>query len=231
MRKWWPLSTGVSGCQRASTDVNGRQRASRGVKGRQRASAGISRRQQASAGVSGRQRVSTGWVSTTTPKVVFTVDNLVIIVLLLSLWLCHHRLSQATTPSRNSGHHWRCMTREYPFEGNYGASTNTQSERLWKRTVRNAERRTRGLCLSPQALANWFQSLTSNSDCCYHGLSVATAPRSCSYQRPLAEKAAGWICKFSAREEFFTRTSQQPLTGSPRYWTYFEQAGTNGTPT
>jgi len=30
---------------------------------------------------------------------------------------------------------------------------------------------------------------------------------------------------------FFTRTSQQPLTGSHRCWTCFEQAGTNGTPT
>ena len=29
----------------------------------------------------------------------------------------------------------------------------------------------------------------------------------------------------------FTRTSQQPQTGSHRCWTYFEQAGTNGTPT
>jgi len=69
---------------------------------------------------------------------------------------CQHRLSQATTPSMNSGHHWQCMAREHPFEGNYGASTNTQSETLWKRTVENAKRRTRGLCLSPRALANWF---------------------------------------------------------------------------
>jgi len=37
---------------------------------------------------------------------------------------CQHRLSQATTPSTNSGHHWQCMAREHPFEGNYGASTN-----------------------------------------------------------------------------------------------------------
>jgi len=42
---------------------------------------------------------------------------------------CQHRLSQATTPSTNSGHHWQCMAREHPFEGNYGASTNKQSER------------------------------------------------------------------------------------------------------
>jgi len=55
--------------------------------------------------------------------------------------------------------------------------------------------------------------------------------RSYSCRRPLAEKATGWICKFSAREEFFMQTSQQPLTGSHGYWTYFEQAGTNGTPT
>ena len=42
---------------------------------------------------------------------------------------CQHRLSQATTPSTNSGHHWQCMAREHPFQGNYGASTNKQSER------------------------------------------------------------------------------------------------------
>ena len=35
---------------------------------------------------------------------------------------------QATTPPTNSEHHWQCMAREHPFEGNYGASTNTQSE-------------------------------------------------------------------------------------------------------
>jgi len=28
----------------------------------------------------------------------------------------------------NSGHHWQCMAREHPFEGNYGASTITQSD-------------------------------------------------------------------------------------------------------
>ena len=60
-----------------------------------------------------------------------------------------------------------------------------------KTTVGNAKRGTRGLCLSPQALADWFKSLTSNSDCCYHRLSVATVLPSYSYQRPLAEKAAG----------------------------------------
>jgi len=43
---------------------------------------------------------------------------------------CQHRLLQATTPSTNSGHPWQCMAREHPSEGNYGASTNTQSERL-----------------------------------------------------------------------------------------------------
>ena len=37
---------------------------------------------------------------------------------------CQHCLSQATTPSMNSGHHWRCMAKEHPFKGNYGASTN-----------------------------------------------------------------------------------------------------------
>ena len=37
-----------------------------------------------------------------------------------------HRLSQAKTPSTNSRHDWQCMAREHPFEGNYGASTNTQ---------------------------------------------------------------------------------------------------------
>jgi len=129
-------------------------------------------------------------------------------------------------PSTNSGHHWQCMAREHPFEGNYGAS-----QTLWKRTVGNAKRRKRGLCFSPRALANWIKSLTSNSDCCYQQLSVATSLHAYSYQRPLAEKAAGWICKFSAREEWFTRTSQQPLTGSHRRWSYFEQAGTDGTPT
>ena len=102
---------------------------------------------------------------------------------------------------------------------------------LWKRTVGDPKRRTRGLSLSPRALANWFWSLTSNSDCCYHQLSVVTVLRYYSYQRPLVEKAAGWICKFSARKEFFTRTSHQPVTGSHQCWTYFEQAGTNGTPT
>ena len=35
------------------------------------------------------------------------------------------------------------------------APTNTQAK-LWKRTVGNSKRRTRGLCLSPRALANWF---------------------------------------------------------------------------
>jgi len=69
---------------------------------------------------------------------------------------CQNRLSQATTTSTSSGHHWQCMAREHPFEGNYGTSTNTQSERLWKRTVGNAKRRTRGICLSPRVLANWF---------------------------------------------------------------------------
>jgi len=107
----------------------------------------------------------------------------------------------------------------------------TRKAKLWKRTVGNGKRRTRGLCLSPRALANWFQSLTSNSDCCYHRLSVATSLRSYSYQRPLAGKAADWICKFSAREEWFMRTSQHSLTGSHRCWSYLEQAGTNGTPT
>jgi len=97
----------------------------------------------------------------------------------------------------NSGHHCWCMAKENPFEGSYGAS-----QTLWKRTVGNAKRRTRGLSLSPRALANWFQSLSSHSDCCYHRLSVATVLRSYSCQRPLEEKAAGWTCKFSAREEF-----------------------------
>ena len=46
-----------------------------------------------------------------------------------------------------------------------------------------------------------------------------------------AEKAADWICKFSAREEWFTRTSQQSLTGSDQCWSYFEQADTKGSPT
>jgi len=50
---------------------------------------------------------------------------------------------------------------------------------------------------SPQAQAKACLSLISNSDCCYHRLSVATSLRSYSYQRPLAEKAAGWICKFA----------------------------------
>jgi len=140
-----------------------------------------------------------------------------------------HCLSQTTTPSTKSGHHWQCMAREHPFEGNYGDSTNTQSERHWKRTVGNAKWRTRRLCLSPRALANWFLSLTSNSDCCYHWLSVAMVLRSYSCHWPLAEKVVGWICKFSDRNEFFTRTSQQLLTGLHRSWTYFEQAGTNGT--
>jgi len=85
--------------------------------------------------------------------------------------------------------------------------------------------------LEPAGLSQLVLVLTSNSDCCYHWLSVATLLCSYSYQRPLAEKAAGWICKFSAHEEWFTRTSQQPLTGSHRCWSYFEQAGTNGTPT
>jgi len=66
---------------------------------------------------------------------------------------CQHRLSQGTTPSTNSGHHWQCMARKHPFEGSYRASTNTQSERLWKRTVRNAKRRTHGLCLSSRAFS------------------------------------------------------------------------------
>ena len=61
-----------------------------------------------------------------------------------------------TTPSTNSGHHWQCMAREHPFKGNCGASTNTRSETLWKRTVGNAKRRTRGICLSSRALANLF---------------------------------------------------------------------------
>ena len=43
---------------------------------------------------------------------------------------CQHCLSQATTPSTNSGHHWQRMAWEHPFEGNYGAS-----QTLWKRTV------------------------------------------------------------------------------------------------
>jgi len=37
---------------------------------------------------------------------------------------CQHRLSQATTPSMNGGHHWQCMAKEHPFKGNYMASTN-----------------------------------------------------------------------------------------------------------
>jgi len=37
-------------------------------------------------------------------------------------WSCQHRLSQANIPSTNSGRHWQCMAREYPFEGSYGAS-------------------------------------------------------------------------------------------------------------
>jgi len=110
------------------------------------------------------------------------------------------------------------------------AQTNTKSEKLWKRTVENAKRHTRPL-LEPTGFSQLFLVLTFKSDCCYHRLSVATVLHSHSYQRPLAEKAAGWICKFTAREEFFTRTLQQPLTASHRYWTYFKQAGTNGTPT
>jgi len=71
----------------------------------------------------------------------------------------------------------------------------TRKAKLWKRTVRNGKRRTRGLCLSPGILASRFESLTSNSDCCYHRLSVATVQHSYSQHRPLVEKAAGWICK------------------------------------
>jgi len=55
--------------------------------------------------------------------------------------------------------------------------------------------------------------------------------RSCNFQQPLAEKAAGWIWKFSPREEFWTRTSQQPLTVSHRFWRSFEQTVTNAPPT
>jgi len=85
--------------------------------------------------------------------------------------------------------------------------------------------------LEPAGFSQLVLVLDLNADCCYHRLSVATVLPSYSYQRPLAKKTAGWFCKFSAREEVFTRTSQQPLTGSHRWWTCFEQAGTNGTPT
>jgi len=76
----------------------------------------------------------------------------------------------------------------------------TRKAKLWKRTVGNGKRRTRGLCLSPRALANWFQSLTSNSDCCYHRLSVARVLRSYSFydlwrRRPLAEFANSALAK------------------------------------
>jgi len=50
---------------------------------------------------------------------------------------CRHRLSQATTPSTNTGHHWQYMAREHPFEGNHGpAQTNTQSETAMKMNSR-----------------------------------------------------------------------------------------------
>ena len=86
------------------------------------------------------------------------------------------------------------------------AQTRPYCETLWKLTACAIKQRTRNLYFSLRALANWFSSLTSNSDCCYHQLSVATLLGSFSYQRPLAEKAAGWISKFSDREEFFSRT-------------------------
>jgi len=31
-------------------------------------------------------------------------------------------------PPMNSGHHWHYMAKEHPFEGNYGASTNTHAK-------------------------------------------------------------------------------------------------------
>jgi len=52
---------------------------------------------------------------------------------------CQQRLSQATTPSMNSGHNWQCMAREHPFEGNYGASTNTQIETAMKANSRKCQ--------------------------------------------------------------------------------------------
>ena len=106
------------------------------------------------------------------------------------------------------------------------AKWNAMRVNSWKRQTVHAHP-----LLDPAGFSQLVLVLDLSLRLLLHRLSVATVLRSYSYQRPLAENAAGWICKFSAREEFFTRTSQQPLTGAHRFWTYFEQAGTNGTPT
>jgi len=41
------------------------------------------------------------------------------------------------------------------------------------KSYENGQSKMRGLCLSPRALANWFYSLTSNTDYCYYRFSVA----------------------------------------------------------
>ena len=51
-------------------------------------------------------------------------DNSMYPLYLLKCEFTQSYYKQATTPSMNSEHHWQCMAREHPFEGNYGASTN-----------------------------------------------------------------------------------------------------------
>jgi len=109
---------------------------------------------------------------------------------------CQHRLSQATTYSMNGGHHWKCMAREHPFEGNYVASTN----RSWlpnglKTSSLKYPWRMRGLSLSPRAKDDCLEFLTSNTDCCYQRLSLATVVmlRTYNFERAPVKMATGCI--------------------------------------
>ena len=65
---------------------------------------------------------------------------------------CQHRLSQATTPPPQ----WTVAVygkRAPLWRKLRGQHKLTRKAKLWKRTVGNDKRRTRGLCLSPRALA------------------------------------------------------------------------------
>jgi len=42
---------------------------------------------------------------------------------------CQHRLSQLTTPSTNTGHHWQCMAREHPSKETTGPAQTRKAKR------------------------------------------------------------------------------------------------------
>ena len=105
---------------------------------------------------------------------------------------CQRRLTQATTPQRMVGIIGSVWQESTPSKETTGpAQTNTQSETAMNTNSRKRQTAHARPLLEPAGFSQLVLVLTSNSDCCYHRLSVATVLRSYSCQRPLAEKAAG----------------------------------------